>query len=98
MLPLRDRVDLGVMAMNDPHSPMLLHYWNLTIRLFSIISTTLVEGGSYPSAEMQSVYSTAAPAADLAIRILVEGSFTPLQRCSRCILQPPAILGNTENS
>ena len=67
-----------------PHSPKLQHYRSLTIRLFSIISKTLVRegltplqrcsqcilqpqltkpqdtlGGSYPSAEMQSVYSAA---------------------------------------
>ena len=42
---------------STPHSPKLQHYWNLTIRLFSVISRTLVRG-SYPSAEKQSVYST----------------------------------------
>ena len=42
-----------------PHSPKLQHCGNLTIRLFSVISRTLVGGGSYPSAEKQSVYSTA---------------------------------------
>ena len=42
-----------------PHSPKLQHYWNLTIRLFSVISRTLVGSRSYPSTEMQSVYSTA---------------------------------------
>ena len=37
----------------------LQDYWNLTIRLFSVLSKTLVSGrGSYPSAEVQSVYST----------------------------------------
>ena len=45
------------------HSPKLQHYWNLTIRLFNVISRTLVgqtgREGSYPSAENQSVYSTA---------------------------------------
>ena len=40
------------------HSPKLQHYWNLTLRLFSVISRTLV-GESYPSAEMQLVYSMA---------------------------------------
>ena len=36
------------------------HYWNLTIRLLSFICTILfLGGGSYPSAEKQSVYSTA---------------------------------------
>ena len=42
-----------------PHSSKSQHHWNLTIRLFSVISRTLIEGG-----------------------------LTPLQRCSRCILQP----------
>ena len=41
------------------HSPKLQHYWNLTIRLFCVISKTIVGGGSYPSAEKQSVYSIA---------------------------------------
>ena len=41
------------------YSPKLKQYWNLTIRLFSVIIRTLVRGGSYPSAEKQSVYSTA---------------------------------------
>ena len=39
-----------------PYSPKLQHYWSLTIRLFSVISRTHI-GKSYPSAEMQSVYS-----------------------------------------
>ena len=40
--------------------PKLQHYLNLTIRLFSVISMTLVaRWGFYPPAEMQSVYSTA---------------------------------------
>ena len=60
MLPLRARVDLGAMAMKGySASPKLQHCWNLTIRLFSVICRTLVSGGSYPSAEKQSVYSTA---------------------------------------
>ena len=42
------------------HIPKKLqHCWNLTIRLFSVISTTLIGG-----------------------------ILTPLQRCSRCFLQP----------
>ena len=45
----------------------LQHHWNLTTRLFSVISSTLVGGGggtphspklSYSSAEKKSVYST----------------------------------------
>ena len=35
------------------------HYCNFTIRLFSVISRTLMGGGSYPTVEKQSVYSTA---------------------------------------
>ena len=42
------------------HSPKLQHFWRFTIRLFIVITRTLVEGGGR----------------------------TPLQRCSRCILQP----------
>ena len=42
-----------------PHYPKLQHQWNLTIRLFSVISRTLIGVGVYPSAEVQSVYSTA---------------------------------------
>ena len=38
--------------------PKLQHYWKISIRLFSVISRTLV-GGSYPSAEKPLVYSTA---------------------------------------
>ena len=49
-----------------PHFPKLQHYWNFTIRLFSVKSRTL-KGKSYPSAEMQSVYSS--PLADWAITL-----------------------------
>ena len=45
--------------MGTPHSAKLQHYWNLTIRLSSIISRTFVRGRSYSSAEKQLVYSTA---------------------------------------
>ena len=43
MLPLRARMsngDEGVLK----HSPKLQHYWSLTIRLFSVISRTLIGG------------------------------------------------------
>ena len=40
------------------HYSKLQHYWSLTIRLFNVISGHLWEE-SYPSVEMQSVYSTA---------------------------------------
>ena len=36
-----------------------LQEWSLNIRLFNIISRTLIGGESYPSADIQSVYSTA---------------------------------------
>ena len=53
------------------HSPKLQHYWNLTIRFFSVISSTLmVGGGSYPFAEVQSMYSTAP--ANWAIVVLIK--------------------------
>ena len=43
MLQHKVRVDPGVMARKGtPHSPKLKHYWILTIRLFSVISRTLV--------------------------------------------------------
>ena len=52
-------VDQGAMARGTPNSPNL-QGWNLVIRLFIVISRTLVAGaGSYLSAEMQSEYSTA---------------------------------------
>ena len=52
VLPLWARVDLGAMA-------KLQDYWNLTIRLFSVISKSLAVGRSYPSADVQLVYWTA---------------------------------------
>ena len=60
MIPLRARVDLRAMAMEGYSTfPKFQHYWNLTIRLISVISRTLVVVGTYPFAEKQSVYSTA---------------------------------------
>ena len=41
-----------------PHSPNL-QSWSLTIKLFNVISRTPIGKGSYPSAEIQSLYSTA---------------------------------------
>ena len=61
MLALQARVALGAKAMNrySPF-PKAQNYWSLTIRLFHVISRTLAaDEGSYYSAEMQSVYSTA---------------------------------------
>ena len=47
---------------------------------------SLFRGGSYPSAEMQSVYFTAS--IDLTTGHSLGQGVTPLQRCNRCILQP----------
>ena len=60
------------------YSSNIQHHWNLTIRLFSVITRTL-------DAEMQSVYSTTP--ADWAIFGWVGGGLTPMQRSSRCVLQ-----------
>ena len=58
MLPRRARVYLGAMAMKGVlHPPKLQHYWDLTIRQFSVISRTLI-GGYFSSVEVQSVYFT----------------------------------------
>ena len=55
------RVGLGSMVIRTaPYSPKFLHHWNLTIRLFSVISRTFVGGGvSYPTEEVQLVHSIA---------------------------------------
>ena len=43
MLPLRDKVDLGAMAIKRHlNSPKLQYHWNLIIRFFSVVSRTLV--------------------------------------------------------
>ena len=61
MLPLRARVDLGAMAMKEysafPKAPALLEPHHQIVSCH--IQDTLYGGGSYPSAEVQSVYSTA---------------------------------------
>ena len=112
MLPLQARVDLGVMAMKgcsafpkaqetlEPHHHCLVSYPGHLL------------GKSYPSAERQSVYSTAPAnwatwhllgevlslcsdavsvfysASRLGHRTLVRGGLSLLQWCSLCILQP----------
>ena len=44
------------------HSSKPQHNWNFTIRLFSVISRRLVGGeGSYPSADLQLIYSPTPP-------------------------------------
>ena len=69
-------------------SPVLLDCCstgNLIIRLFSAIIRTLVGEWAYPSEEVQSVYYTTS--IDRASGHSLGGLF-PLQRFSRCILQP----------
>ena len=45
MLPYQARVDVGAMAMKGYSAfPRAQYNWNLTIRLFSVISRTLTEG------------------------------------------------------
>ena len=51
----------------SPHSPKLQHYWNLNIRLLSVISRTLVEGGVlHLSREAVSVFYSPSPMGKLA--------------------------------
>ena len=46
VLPCQDRVNLKWWQWRGtPHSPKLQHYWNLTIRLSSVISRTLIGVG-----------------------------------------------------
>ena len=59
LLLLRVRGDLGVMTMKRYSTFPNLQVRSLTIRLFNDISRKLVGGGSYFSAEMQLVYTTA---------------------------------------
>ena len=54
------RVKLGAMVMKGISAfPKLRHYWDLTIRLFSVISGHSWRVGSYPSPEKHLAYSTA---------------------------------------
>ena len=55
VLPFRAR---AMAIKGAPHSTKLHHHSNLTNRLFSVLSRTLVRG-FYPYTEVQSVYSTA---------------------------------------
>ena len=60
MLPRRDRVDLGAIAIKGysvfPKAPALLEPHHQIVKYHIM---TLVGVGDYPSAEKQSVYSTA---------------------------------------
>ena len=62
-----------------PHPPKLQQYWNLTIRLFNAIFRTLFGRGSYPSPEVQWVYSTAPT--DWAIKMWEVSLLHPLCVC-----------------
>ena len=68
-----------------PHSPKLQHYWILTIRSFSVMSGTLV---LTLCREAVGVFYSPSLLSHQDIRW---GSLTPLQRSSRCILQPQLI-------
>ena len=60
LLPLQIRVDLGEILMKVYSTfPKLQHYWSPTLWVFRVIFRIVVVGGSYLSAGMQSVYSTA---------------------------------------
>ena len=60
VLPLRARVDMGVMAVEgEPHSQSFSITGNSPSDCLVSYSRHLLGGGSYPSAEMQSVYSRA---------------------------------------
>ena len=63
VLPFRARVGLVAMEMKGCSAfPRSRHHWNLTIRLFRVLSWTLGflgVGRSYPSPEGNSVYSKA---------------------------------------
>ena len=88
VLPLWVRVDLGVMTMKGCST---FHQMSFVSYLGYFV------GESYPSTDMQSVYSTA-PAARATIRwfrviirtlvAAVWGGLTPLQTCIQRILQP----------
>ena len=58
VLPFRTRVDLGAMAMKEcskfPKAPASLEPHH---QIVNFITRTLIGGGSYPFAEVQSVYS-----------------------------------------
>ena len=87
----------GVSPWNSIFGPGRGSKYNTTA-LTNRATRTLVGGGSYSSAEMLSVCSTAS--ADWATRTLVGGGWglTPLLRCSRCILllQPAGLSANKE--
>ena len=91
MLQQRARVVLGKMTIKgfftSPKAPAFL---GLTVRLFSVISWTLVRRGeSYLSAEKQLVYSAVGVFCNPSWLVYTcRGKRTSLKRCSRCILQP----------
>ena len=60
--------------MGTLHSSKLQHYWNLNIRLFSVMFRTLVEWESYTSADMQSVYSAASTDRASVTKLVIKNS------------------------
>ena len=71
-----------------PRSPKPVYYWNLTIRLFSVIFRTHVEWGLTPSAEKQSVYSTAPPSRHRNLSCVYRLSKTEFSLARGDIIQP----------
>ena len=78
--------------MGIPHSPKLQHKWKLTIRILRVISGTLIGRSLTPSAEIQSVYSTAP--ADWAKKELYEPTFFYILERKSSVILSQAILKN----
>ena len=56
MQPLQVRVNLGAMTVKG-YSPKILHYWSLTIWLFSVISRTNIGGGLFCNLSRLGLYN-----------------------------------------
>ena len=74
---------------------MLQHYWNHTIRLFSVINRTLVRT-SYFSAEKQSVYTTAQPTEQVKNNEFLFFNLSSETKPPNRIRNPGNILGNED--
>ena len=60
-----------------PHSPKLQHCWNLTIRLFSVISRTLVRGGTLQFQTIQFSISTTVSLSKTVLFQTIQFSISP---------------------
>ena len=74
------------------HSLKLLHYWNLLIKLFNVISRTLVGWESFPSAEMHQYILLPQPT-----RLISYGD-RPVSKRNQCGLQIKKKLLKTADS